>query len=183
MKFDRREFMAAALSVAVASKADAAPAGERGEWCNRQAGVAYRKLGRTGYMISEVVMGGNLISPVNYEHVLNAVDRGLNYLDTAPAYGNTNSELGYAKVLKARKRDRFFLNSKVSLWDMNRSKLYQDIFRSLPESKQKELKTKALDAIAERRTDEPDYLVNYFAGQRGELVLCDRRQTGGRPRG
>lgn len=173
---DRREFLAAGLAAAIASKADAAPPDEKGEWRNKQSGVAYRKLGRTGYMISEVVMGGNLISPVNYEHVLSALDRGLNYLDTAPAYGNTNSELGYAKVLKARKRDQFFLNSKISLWDENRTKLFQDIFASLSASRQKQLKTKALDEIARRKTDAPEYFVNYFARQRGELdgaVLAD----------
>jgi aryl-alcohol dehydrogenase-like predicted oxidoreductase len=173
---DRREFLAAGLAAAIASKADAAPAAAPGEWRNRQSGVAYRQLGRTGYMISEVVMGGNLISPTNYEHVLSAIDRGLNYLDTAPAYGNTLSEQGYAKVLRARKRDQFFLNSKISLWDLNRTKLFQDIFASLPESKQKQLRTKALDEIARRKTDAPEYLVNYFPSQRGELdgaVLAD----------
>jgi hypothetical protein len=125
---DRREFLAGSMAAAVAMKADAAPRTAKGEWRNRQAGMAYRQLGRTGFMISEVVMGGNTISPNNYEHVLAAMDRGLNYLDTAPAYGNTESEKGYAKILKARKRDQFFLNSKVSVWDANRSKLFQDIF-------------------------------------------------------
>lgn len=173
---NRREFFAASVAAAVASKADAAPPETVGEWRNKQSGVAYRKLGRTEFMISEVVMGGNLISPSNYEHVLSALDRGLNYLDTAPAYGNTLSEQGYAKVLKARKRDQFFLNSKISLWDLNRTKRYKDIFDSLPETKQKQLRTKALDEIARRQTDAPEYLVNYFPAQRGELdgaVLAD----------
>src|SRR5579862_4353881 len=76
--------------------------------------------------------GGNTIAPDNYEHVLEALDMGLNYLDTAPAYGRGNSEAGYAKVIAARPRDRFFLNSKVSLWDINRGKIYKDIFDSLP---------------------------------------------------
>src|SRR6476661_6363683 len=98
----RREFLAASASAALAqilsTKADAAPAGTAGEWRNRQAGVAYRRLGRTGYMISEVVMGGNTITPDNYEHILEALDMGLNYLDTAPAYGKGRSEQGYARA-------------------------------------------------------------------------------------
>jgi aryl-alcohol dehydrogenase-like predicted oxidoreductase len=166
---DRREFLAASLAAAVAGKADAAPPEAKGEWRNRQAGVAYRQFGRTGFMVSEVVMGGNTISPTNYEHVLAAMDRGLNYLDTAPAYGNTASEKGYAKVIKARKRDQFFLNSKVSVWDVNRSKLFQDIYQSLDASTQKRIQTKALDEIARRKADAPEYFVNYFAGQRPEL--------------
>lgn len=166
---DRREFLTASLAAAVAGKADAAPPETKGEWRNRQSGVAYRQFGRTGFMVSEVVMGGNTISPTNYEHVLAAMDRGLNYLDTAPAYGNTASEKGYAKVIKARKRDQFFLNSKVSVWDVNRSKLFQDIYQSLDASSQKRIQTKALDEIARRKADAPDYFINYFAGQRPEL--------------
>src|SRR5438046_10498791 len=99
---NRREFLAAsaaaALAQILASKPDAAPAGASGEWRNRQSGIAYRRLGRTGYMISEVVMGGNTIAPDNYEHILAALDMGLNYLDTAPAYGRGRSEEGYARV-------------------------------------------------------------------------------------
>jgi aryl-alcohol dehydrogenase-like predicted oxidoreductase len=166
---DRREFLAVSLAGAVAMKADAAPRTAKGEWRNRQSGMAYRQLGRTGFMISEVVMGGNTISPTNYEHVLAAMDRGLNYLDTAPAYGNTESEKGYAKVIRARKRDQFFLNSKVSVWDSNRSHLFQNIFDSLDVTTQKKLRTKALDEIAKRKADETDHFIGYFGGQRAEL--------------
>jgi aryl-alcohol dehydrogenase-like predicted oxidoreductase len=166
----RRQFLEnAALAAALATKAPAAPDNAEGEWRNRQSGVAYRRLGRTGYMISEVVMGGNTISPTNYEHVLAALDRGLNYLDTAPAYGNTLSEQGYAKVIKARPRDKFFLNSKVSIWDINRNKQFRLIFDSLPASDQERLRKAANEYIEQSQAAAPDYIVNYFKGQRQEL--------------
>jgi aryl-alcohol dehydrogenase-like predicted oxidoreductase len=98
-----------------------------------------------------------------------ALDHGLNYLDTAPAYGNTLSEQGYAKVIAARKRDSFFLNTKVSLWDLNRSKIYQDIFQSLPEPEQAKLKTAVRDEIEKRKVFDPDYIIDYFASQRSEV--------------
>ncbi len=163
----RREFLVAASVLAL--KADAASAQTAGEWRNRQSDMAYRQLGRTGYMISEVVMGGNTISPTNHDHVLAAIDRGLNYLDTAPAYGNGQSELGYAHVLKQRRRDSVFINSKVSIWDINRNRLYKDIFDSLDETEQKRLRGLALEEIARRQADAPDYFINYFNGQRDEL--------------
>jgi aryl-alcohol dehydrogenase-like predicted oxidoreductase len=170
---ERREFLrsaaVAALGPFLAMKADAAPRDAQGEWRNRQSGMAYRKLGRTGYMVSEIVMGGNTISPKNYDHVLAAIDMGLNYLDTAPAYGNGQSELGYAEVLKRRKRDLVFVNSKVSVWDINRNQLYADIFASLDEPEQKRLKGLALEEIARRKADAPEYFINYFNGQRQEL--------------
>ena len=70
------------------------------EWRNRQPGMAYRRLGRTGYMVSEIVMGGNTISPKNNKHVEMAVEMGLNYFDTPPAYGGGNSEIGHGEIIK-----------------------------------------------------------------------------------
>lgn len=163
----RREFLT--LPAVLALKADAADAASKGEWRNRQSGMAYRRLGRTGFHVSEVVMGGNLISPTNYEHVLRAMDMGLNYLDTAPAYGNGQSELGYAQVIKARKRDTFFLNTKISIWDLNRNRQFQDVFASLDATEQRRLKGLAQEEVARRKADAPDHFVNYFNGQMQEL--------------
>ncbi|MGH9719808.1 MAG: aldo/keto reductase [Bryobacteraceae bacterium] len=175
MHFDhhRREFLTysagAALSLALQTKAGATPQDAPGEWRNRQSPMAYRRLGRTGYMISEMVMGGNTIAPDNHEHVLQALDAGLNYLDTAPAYGKGRSEEGYARVLKSRKRDSFFLNSKVSLWDTNRNLLYQQLYSNLAGRDQFDLRQAAMDDIAARGADKPDYFCNYFSAQRQEL--------------
>jgi len=164
MDWRRRELM---LLPALALKAKAAAA--KGETRNKQAGVAYRRLGRTNFLISEVVMGGNTISPTNHDHVLRALDMGLNYLDTAPAYGNLKSEMGYAHVLKARPRDKFFLNSKISVWDINRNKLYQEIFESLDATEQKRLRSLAAAEIERRQAEAPEYIGGYFAGQLVEL--------------
>jgi aryl-alcohol dehydrogenase-like predicted oxidoreductase len=166
---DRRQFLASSVAAVIAAKADAAPPHSPGEWRNRQSSMAYRQLGRTGFMVSEFVMGGNLISPTNHDHVRKALDMGLNYLDTAPAYGNTLSEKGYAHVIKSRRRDSFFLNSKVSLWDINRTKLFGDIFASLPVPEQKKLKSRAADRIAARKAAESEYFVDYFDSQLPEL--------------
>jgi aryl-alcohol dehydrogenase-like predicted oxidoreductase len=174
---NRREFLSAAgaaLAQMLTTKADAAPAGAPGEWRNRQPGVAYRRLGRTGYMVSEVVMGGNTIAPDSYEHVLEALDMGLNYLDTAPAYGRGRSEQGYAKVMRSRPRDRFFLNSKVSLWDINRGKLYQDIYDSLSATEKKKIDAEVQDEIERSGAFAPDYVCDYFEAQRPELPEATR---------
>jgi aryl-alcohol dehydrogenase-like predicted oxidoreductase len=135
------------------------------EWRNKQSGMAYRRLGRTGFMVSEIVMGGNLIAPDNHEHVLAALDLGLNYLDTAPAYGRGQSELGYARVIKRRPRDSFFLTTKVSAWDGNRTRLYREIFDSLPESEQKKLQGQVEEEVARRSVLDRDYIGMYNAGQ------------------
>ncbi len=139
------------------------------EWRNRQNEMAYRRLGRTGFMVSEVVMGGNEIRPDRYEHILMALDMGLNYIDTSPAYGRGGSELGLANIIKARPRDSFFLTSKVSVWDDHRNQKFRSIFDSLPEQKQAQLLQKMRDELHRRGVVADDYLVNYFGSQRGEL--------------
>jgi aryl-alcohol dehydrogenase-like predicted oxidoreductase len=123
-------------------------------------------------MVSEVVMGGNTIAPDNYEHVLHALDRGLNYLDTAPAYGHGRSEAGYARVIGSRPRDRFFLNSKVSLWDINRGKIYRAIFDSLSDSEKAKLETQVREEIERSGAFAADYVCDYFDGQRPELAAA-----------
>ena len=97
-------------------KVCAAPACNKMEWKNRQANIGYKRLGRTGYMISRIVMGGNTIAPDNNKHVEMAVEMGLNYFDTSPHYGRGNSEKGYGALLKSSSlRDKVFVNSKVSI--------------------------------------------------------------------
>src|SRR5881397_1199587 len=86
---NRRRFLMAgsAASAALAAWPALEWAAPKGEWRNRQSLMSYRRLGRTGYMLSEFVCGGNTITPTNNDHVRLAIDMGLNYLDTAPAYG------------------------------------------------------------------------------------------------
>jgi hypothetical protein len=72
----RRAFLqvSAALPTALLRKADAAKETDKGEWRNRQSKMAYRRLGGTNLMISEVICGGNTISPTNNQHVELAID-------------------------------------------------------------------------------------------------------------
>jgi hypothetical protein len=89
----RRTFLAAttaAVTLGGASRsvpvARALGAEPRPEWRNKHEGMAYRQLGRTGMMISEVVCGGDPIKLDNYKHLELALEMGLNYLDMAPQY-------------------------------------------------------------------------------------------------
>jgi aryl-alcohol dehydrogenase-like predicted oxidoreductase len=169
----RREFLhyssAAALAAAVACKADAAKETDKGERRNRQPGMSYRRLGRTNLMVSEMICGGNTISPTNHSHVELAIEMGLNYLDTAAAYGHGLSESGYRSVIAGAKRDRVFLATKISPWDINRNRLFRDIFDSLDATEQKRLLGLAREQIEARHADAPDYMLGYFGGQHKEL--------------
>lgn len=168
----RREFlrMGAAAVLGLPPLAVTASLVPEGEWRNRQSSMSYRRLGRTGYMISEFVCGGNTISPRNNDHVRLALDMGLNYLDTAPAYGRGESERGYGEVLRASsQRQRIFLASKVSPWDIHRNEVFRKMFESLPEPEKKAVQRKADAYLAAFPGKESDYFGNYFDQQWGEL--------------
>jgi predicted aldo/keto reductase-like oxidoreductase len=59
-----------------------------------------RELGRTGRELSVIGFGGIVVRDVSpaeaAEHVARAVDRGINYFDVAPTYGNAEERLGPA---------------------------------------------------------------------------------------
>ena len=80
-----------------------------------------RQLGRTGLMVPPIAIGG---APFSYAHrsagwdprspdghrlaietITAAIDAGITYLDTAPAYGDGYSESLFGEVLRTRRQD------------------------------------------------------------------------------
>lgn len=176
-ELSRRSFLASAAGAAVAvgaapgaeerpGKADA-PARAPAEWRNKKEGMAYRRLGRTGMMVSEVVCGGDPIKLDNYKHLELALEKGLNYLDMAPAYNGGDTERAYGKLLAARagRRKQVFLATKVSGFTRLRNQMYQDILSGLPEGKQEAIRRRARQLRQERAVEKPGYHITYYPGQ------------------
>jgi aryl-alcohol dehydrogenase-like predicted oxidoreductase len=174
----RRAFLragTAALALGAGAPAVAAgrddperPADEaQAEWRNKQAGMAYRRLGRTGLMVSEVVCGGDPITFKNYKHLARALEMGLNYLDMAPAYNGGDTERAYGQLLAGSSslRDKVFLTTKVSDFNRTRTRMYQEIFDGLPGSRQEAIRREAREIRQQRRLETPGYFLTYFPGQ------------------
>jgi aryl-alcohol dehydrogenase-like predicted oxidoreductase len=162
----RRSFLAATAAAPVA--AAAGPPGKApAEWRNKVAGMAYRRLGRTGMMVSEVVAGGDPITLENYKHLEAALERGLNYLDMAPAYNKGDTERALGKLLAAApgRRKKVFLTTKVSDFNKARHAMYQELLKGLPEGKQEKVRRRAKQLREERAVEKPGYHLNYFPGQ------------------
>jgi len=136
------------------------------EWRNKQPGMAYRQLGRTGMMISEVVCGGDPVRMGNTKQVEYAMEKGLNYLDMAPAYGGGECERAYSTIIdSSSKREKVFMTTKVSGFDRVRSNLYKEIFDGLPSGKQEAIMKRAREMRDERAVDKPGYYLTYWPGQ------------------
>jgi predicted aldo/keto reductase-like oxidoreductase len=77
--------------------------------CSQSKIVPKRKLGKTGEKLSMIGFGGIIVMDETIktakERVAKAVDRGINYFDVAPTYGNAETRLGPA--LKPYRKDSF----------------------------------------------------------------------------
>ncbi len=136
------------------------------EWRNRQPDMAYRMLGRTGMMISEVVNGGDPVRLDNLRPTELAIERGLNYLDMAPAYGRGECERAYAKIIDTpARREKVFMTTKVSSFKGVRNRMYRELFDGLPGEKQTAITKRAQEIRAERAVDKPGYFFTYWPGQ------------------
>ncbi len=76
--------------------------------------IAYRKLGSTGFNVSEIGFGA--MNMRDAELVTAAIDYGINYIDTAHAYMKGRNEETIGRVMKTR-RDKVFLTTKVGFED------------------------------------------------------------------
>ena len=125
--------------------------------------ATHRPLGKTGLQVSAIGFGAfkigrnqNVKYPKGYNlpdetavaKLLNAVlDAGINYIDTAPAYGLSEERIGRAI---ASRRDEYVLSTKVgetfvdgvSTYDFSKVAIEQSIERSL-----KRLQTEMLDLV------------------------------------
>jgi hypothetical protein len=73
-------------------------------------GMAYRPLGRTNLLVSEISLGS---SPLPDPDLLRAiVDRGVNYIDTSHNYDNGNAERQIGRLLKDVGRDKVHVATK-----------------------------------------------------------------------
>ena len=73
-------------------------------------GMAYRRLGRTGLLVSEVSLGS---SPLPDPYLLRTIiDRGVNYIDTSHTYDNGNAEREIGRLIKDAGPDKVRFSTK-----------------------------------------------------------------------
>jgi aryl-alcohol dehydrogenase-like predicted oxidoreductase len=116
----RREFLKqAALTAAAAAATDTLHASGK----THMAPIARRPLGKTGEELSIIGLGGIVVMNEDTGSAANivaeAVDRGINYFDVAPGYGNAQERLGPAL---AQYRSRSFLACKTDYHTMVESR-------------------------------------------------------------
>lgn len=112
---ERRDFIKqAAIAAAAVASAPGINALDVKPGAKHTQPIARRPLGKTGEQLSIIGFGGIVVMDENASAAVNivseAVDRGINYFDVAPSYGNAQERLGPA--LKPY-RNRSFLACKT----------------------------------------------------------------------
>lgn len=81
--------------------------------------MQYRKLGKWGVRVSEVALGswltygGAVDEDASVKQIRHALDKGINFIDTANVYARGQAEIVVGRALKGIRRDHVFLASKV----------------------------------------------------------------------
>ncbi|XP_013144949.1 PREDICTED: L-galactose dehydrogenase-like [Papilio polytes] len=94
--------------------------------------MRYNELGDTGMMVSHIGLGGAAFSNIygtydekrSFELIKESLNRGVNYLETGPWYGQGSSERTIGKALKDVPRSSFFIGSKVGRYEKEPEKMF-----------------------------------------------------------
>jgi len=96
------------------AKVESTAPAEREEWRGSRI-RNYRRLGRTNFKVSDIAVGTGRFQGTEVARL--AMDRGVNYFDTAPDYAENGSELALGKALREVQRDKIFLATKFCVAD------------------------------------------------------------------
>src|SRR3989449_9237548 len=138
--------------------------------------IPYRRLGRTGEMVSLIGVGGYHLGRQADELetiriVRTAVDNGINFLDNSWDYNEGVSEIRMGKALRDGYRDKAFLMTKID----GRSK--SEATRQLDESLRR-LQTDCIDLVQHHeilRFEDPHRI---FDEEGAQAALTEARQAG-----
>ncbi len=154
-RLGRREFLKRGLLAGLGTsvfplRASAEPAGQAGARVQR-----YAILGRTGMRVSDISFGASRLRAGEGDIVQHALDRGINYFDTADSYRSGDSEVTIGEALRGT-RDRVYIASKTFTSSSDRR---DSMMRSLEQSLRR-LRTDYVDVYFNHAVNEMDRLKN-----------------------
>ena len=126
-------------------------------WGPEMIGIRTRPLGRTGLEVSEIGLGGVFISgkKTSREEAVRVIHRaleaGVDYIDTAPFYGNSQEIIGEAL---AGRKERVVLGTKCGRWDWQTGPYRSlDAFKEQFERSLKDLRRDSVDVLYVHEAD------------------------------
>lgn len=118
--------------------------------------MEYRKLGDTGLKVSALALGGATLTGLLYKKfdqeeaiktVHEAIKSGINYIDTAPFYGQGESEQLLGMALKDVPRESYYIATKVARYELDPGKMFDFTAAKTRESVKKSLDRLGLEYV------------------------------------
>ncbi|KYM96382.1 PREDICTED: L-galactose dehydrogenase-like [Cyphomyrmex costatus] len=117
--------------------------------------MEYKELGKTGMFVSKLGFGGatlcgiyNLSNEAEaIETVRQAIKQGINYIDTAPWYGQGQSETMLGKALKGIPRKAYYISTKVGRYEKDWDNMFNFTVEKVRNSFKKSLELLELDYV------------------------------------
>ncbi|XP_030374178.1 L-galactose dehydrogenase [Scaptodrosophila lebanonensis] len=118
--------------------------------------MEYRKLGQTGLRVSKLALGGAALSTLfdkdfdveeGIRTVQQAIKSGVNYIDTAPFYGQGKSEELLGRALKDVPREAYYIATKVARYELDLRYMFDYSPQKTRESVERSLKLLGLEHI------------------------------------
>lgn len=146
----------------------------------------YVPLGRTGIQMSDIAFGSSRLDAGDEHLVQHALDRGINYFDTAESYtgGDSESTLGHALH---GKRDKVYIASKVAAGATTRKEAlmaalegslrrlrtdYVDVYFNHAVNDVRRLQNPEWYEFAERAKQQGKIRATGMSGHAGRLIEC-----------
>ncbi len=111
--YGRRRFvrnLAAGAAAVVASIPQSVLKSSGEDYHVKKGEMYFRRLGRTGFLISEISLGGSPLP--DWSLFRQIIERGVNYIDTSHTYNNGNSERQIGRLFKEIGRDKVYVCTK-----------------------------------------------------------------------
>ncbi|XP_045783873.1 L-galactose dehydrogenase-like [Maniola jurtina] len=94
--------------------------------------MRYNRLGNTVMNVSHISLGGASFSNIygsfdeqrSLDFITEALNRGINYIETGPWYGQGSSERTIGKALKGKPRESYYIASKVGRYEKDPAKMF-----------------------------------------------------------
>ena len=117
--------------------------------------MEYLDFGRTGMKVSKISIGGGTLSKFygdraekeGVKTIRSAIKRGINYIDTAPWYGQGRSEELLGEALKGIPRESYYIATKVGRYELDYANMFDFTAAKTRQSVENSLKLLGLDFL------------------------------------
>ncbi len=132
MDSKRRNFLisgaTAGVAASVAGLTSSPPAHATAQATGRSQGVrSYRRLGRTELKISDISFGSSRLRSGEEHLVHHALDRGINYFDSAESYTRGQSETVLGQALKGKRHEVYIVSKTLTDSGTNAQQMMHDL--------------------------------------------------------